>query len=160
MLFWWATLNSKFTLWFNNGFKICKLQNNKTLNLDWLFYEKTAATSFATRVFRPRLCWNFRDILAGSRPRQNTAGTKHKNPQTSGAMRNNESTTTEPSPWNVQQLKPQGLILPWILLLSKHNICLTLVCPIILIMQHWFETHIQIIQLYRDGSSWVEPVLS
>ena len=30
-------------------------------------------------------------------------GTKHKNPQTSGAMRNNESTTTEPSPWNVQQ---------------------------------------------------------
>ena len=25
-------------------------------------------------------------------------------------MRNNESTTTEPSPWNVQQLKPQGWI--------------------------------------------------
>ena len=37
-------------------------------------------------------------------------GTKHKNPQTSGAMRNNESTTTEPSPWNVQRLKPQGWI--------------------------------------------------
>ena len=37
MLFWWATLNSKFTLWFNNGFKICKFQNNITLNLDWLF---------------------------------------------------------------------------------------------------------------------------
>ena len=25
-------------------------------------------------------------------------------------MRNNESTTTEPSPWNVQRLKPQGWI--------------------------------------------------
>ena len=37
-------------------------------------------------------------------------GTKHKNPQTSGAMRNNESTTTEPSPWSVQRLKPQGWI--------------------------------------------------
>ena len=35
-------------------------------------------------------------------------GTKRKNPQTSGAMRNIESTTTEPSPWNVQRLKPQG----------------------------------------------------
>ena len=33
-----------------------------------------------------------------------------KKPQTSGAMRNNESTTTEPSPWNIQQLKPQGWI--------------------------------------------------
>ena len=74
MLFWWATLNSKFALWFNNGYKICKFQNNKTLNLDWLFYENSAATRFATRVFRPRLCWNFHDTLAESRPLQNTEG--------------------------------------------------------------------------------------
>ena len=26
-------------------------------------------------------------------------------------MRNNESTTTEPSPWNVQRLKPQAVII-------------------------------------------------
>ena len=42
-------------------------------------------------------------------------GPNTKNPQIPGALINNESTTTEPPPWDVQQLKPQGWISPWIL---------------------------------------------